>query len=576
MEPPAVTEMIETALAHSPQLGASALTLLLLALSRRILDESRARMRKGLGLAALVVLGLVWIGELQSLLLSLTAVAMALVLATKELIQCATGALASRAGGAYAVGDRVHLDGTSGRVVAVNWLTTTILETDARSLGSRPTGRRMVVPNSRAFCGGVHVEATAGAFRHHVVAITLEERAGLREAMGRAEAEARALSLPGAPEARVALATTDLGKPRLDVVVYCAWRPCSRPSDGSRSRCWRPARPRPASPRRSRWCAERQREARSELQPERTEKAALVQGVASGESAPGTRLDRDPLRDVEDAAELQLVLVEALAPVCGQADDRKALRQEENVRARPQAEGQIGADFVGLGRPVGAIGGLRVDESRQSPNREAIAGEEPAFQARVEQPSVGWIERGSASASRRLASADATKPPRCRRRRRPPISDTPSPSCVSRVSKRSCRHSVRPRSVKRSVMPYSASAWISALRKRDVAARRRSAAKRPVASEAPPVRMARPSPAFIVQAPAEACVAAMDCNPARRARALTIGQGRRMRLRTNISTTRGVFGHGQVCKRRFKPSLSLRVRGACRPRTALLLPGVLV
>ncbi|WP_279478955.1 mechanosensitive ion channel family protein [Aureimonas sp. SK2] len=217
-----MTSLTETALSLAPQIGASIASLLLAALAHRLVPTHKARTRRLCVIATATVLGLVWIAELQSLLLSLTAVAMALVLATKELIQCATGALAGRAGRSYAVGDRVHLDGTSGRVTAVNWLTTTIQETDARSLGSRPTGRRLVIPNSRMFSGGVHVEERGGALRHHTFSITLEAVTGLRDALAQAEAEASALSAPGAPEPRVALATSEFGKPRLDVVLFCA------------------------------------------------------------------------------------------------------------------------------------------------------------------------------------------------------------------------------------------------------------------------------------------------------------------------------------------------------------------
>ncbi|WP_168990403.1 mechanosensitive ion channel family protein [Aureimonas flava] len=217
-----MTSLFDTCPALMPQIGASAVTLLLAALVRRIVPAQRARTRRLCTAGAALALGLVWLGELQSLLLSLTAVAMALVLATKELIQCATGALAGRAGRSYAVGDRVHLDGTSGRVVAVNWLTTTIAESEAGSLGSRPTGRRLVIPNSRIFAGGIHVEPCADAARRHAFSVTLEAASPLRDLLALAGMEAAARSAPGMPGPRVALATTELGKPRLDIVLFCA------------------------------------------------------------------------------------------------------------------------------------------------------------------------------------------------------------------------------------------------------------------------------------------------------------------------------------------------------------------
>lgn len=217
-----MTSSFETALALSPQIGASALTLLLASLARRLVPAGQDRARRLCGLGAALVLGLVWIGELQSLLLSLTAVAMALVLATKELIQCATGAVAGRIGRSYAVGDQVQLDGVSGRVLGVNWLTTTIAESDARAHGSRPTGRRLVVPNSRIFAGGIHVETRTPGVRYHAFSLTLEATVPLRDLLALAHGEATACTPSGAPAPSVALATTEFGKPRLDIVLFCA------------------------------------------------------------------------------------------------------------------------------------------------------------------------------------------------------------------------------------------------------------------------------------------------------------------------------------------------------------------
>lgn len=218
----------------APQIGLSlALTAPVLALRRFALSRLvqsgssdgvlRAARIRALATAVLIAsLGFVWIAELQSLLLSVTAVLMALVIATKELIQCGTGALARRAGRSFRIGDHVHLDGTSGRVSAVNVLTTTIEETEARGLGSRPTGRRLVIPNSRILAGGIHVEDAASAYRRHAIALTFETTADLHGLLCAAEAAAARQTPEGAPEARVALSTSELGKPRFEIVLFCA------------------------------------------------------------------------------------------------------------------------------------------------------------------------------------------------------------------------------------------------------------------------------------------------------------------------------------------------------------------
>lgn len=210
----------------SPLANQIALSLLLaapLAITRsaRAPKNARLRFRPFLTMGLTVAIGAIWLAEIQSLLLSLTAVAMALVLATKELIACATGSLLRVAGRSYEVGDQIAVDGVSGRVVAHSLLTTTIRETDCRALGSRFTGRTLVMPNSRLFGGGVEIEDRDATAKRHAFSLTLETALPVRVLIEGADAIAGSYAIQGEPEPRVSLVTNEFGKIRLDIVVFC-------------------------------------------------------------------------------------------------------------------------------------------------------------------------------------------------------------------------------------------------------------------------------------------------------------------------------------------------------------------
>ncbi|RUO22566.1 hypothetical protein CWE08_05160 [Aliidiomarina iranensis] len=113
-------------------------------LRRRWLVQSRN------GLLLLLVLGLVmiWASELRTLALSIVAIAVAFVVATKELIMCVTGSMVKSAGRSFSIGDRIQVKDFRGDVIDQNLLTTTILEVGPGKLTHQRTGRMTVLPNS--------------------------------------------------------------------------------------------------------------------------------------------------------------------------------------------------------------------------------------------------------------------------------------------------------------------------------------------------------------------------------------------------------------------------------------------
>ena len=101
-------------------------------------------------MAFLFITGLIfiWAHELSTFAVSLVAIAVAVVLATKELILCLSGTVLRAGTNAYTLGDRIEIAGTRGNVVDQNLLATTVLEIGPGHSSSQYTGRAVVFPNS--------------------------------------------------------------------------------------------------------------------------------------------------------------------------------------------------------------------------------------------------------------------------------------------------------------------------------------------------------------------------------------------------------------------------------------------
>lgn len=88
----------------------------------------------------------IWAEELRTFAVSLVAVAVAVTIATKELLLCLSGSLIRTSSRAYTIGDRIQIGGFRGDVIDIGALSTKILEVDEET--QRRTGRLVSVPNS--------------------------------------------------------------------------------------------------------------------------------------------------------------------------------------------------------------------------------------------------------------------------------------------------------------------------------------------------------------------------------------------------------------------------------------------
>ncbi len=126
-------------------------------------------------LLAVTFLGLVfiWAKELQTFAVSVVALAVAFVIATKELIQCVSGSVLRTTQNVYSIGDRIEVGGFRGDVIDQGMLTTTLLEIGPGRSFHMHTGRTVVIPNSLLLTTPVVNESAMEHYVVHVFSIPL-------------------------------------------------------------------------------------------------------------------------------------------------------------------------------------------------------------------------------------------------------------------------------------------------------------------------------------------------------------------------------------------------------------------
>ncbi|WP_019529182.1 mechanosensitive ion channel family protein [Dasania marina] len=100
-------------------------------------------------LIILIGLVLVWITELRFVALSIATFVVALVIATREFIQCFLGSLYQASTRSFIVGDWIQIGDNSGKVVSTDWLSTRLLEIDMATSSYQVTGKTLLIPNNQ-------------------------------------------------------------------------------------------------------------------------------------------------------------------------------------------------------------------------------------------------------------------------------------------------------------------------------------------------------------------------------------------------------------------------------------------
>lgn len=137
-----------------------------------VTSELRGRLlvnfRNGFLLFSLIGLVMIWGDQLRTLALSIVAIAVAFVVATKELILCVTGSLLKTGAGSFHLGDRIQVKEFRGDVIDQSLLATTILEVGPGKASHQRTGRMIVIPNALFVSEAVVNESFMTRYGFHV------------------------------------------------------------------------------------------------------------------------------------------------------------------------------------------------------------------------------------------------------------------------------------------------------------------------------------------------------------------------------------------------------------------------
>lgn len=196
----------------------------------------------------LMGLVLIWAPQLRTFALSLTAVAVAIVVATKELILCLSGAVLRATTRAFGIGDWIEVGDNRGEVTDHTLLATTLQEFGTGPHIYTPTGRMIVLPNSMLLTTPVRNQTALREDTYHRFAVTLDPVPALegkreiasdivrrhyapfrdRAARANAATERRTRSDSPDPSPAIRFRTSDLGKLRVEITLFCPSREAER------------------------------------------------------------------------------------------------------------------------------------------------------------------------------------------------------------------------------------------------------------------------------------------------------------------------------------------------------------
>ena len=144
-------------------------------------------------------LAIIWATQIQTLALSMFAVAAAIVVATKELIMCLSGSILRSVTKQYSVGDYIEVNGLRGRVVDINLLNTLMMQIGPNPLVGQLSGKTLSFPNSLLLNHSVRRDNILGDYVIHTVEIPVPIHLDSDVIAGRLKAVLEPLCQPYVP-----------------------------------------------------------------------------------------------------------------------------------------------------------------------------------------------------------------------------------------------------------------------------------------------------------------------------------------------------------------------------------------
>lgn len=145
------------------------------------LDERRRRMislRNRISVIAVVLLVSLWATELKTLAVSLLAIAVALVVATKEMLLAMIGGMTRAATKRYVIGDRIEVKGVRGDVVDITLMYTVVMELGPGHFTHQYTGKTIAFPNSALLTDAVIVDTVTQDHTLHNIQVPVYPKDG--------------------------------------------------------------------------------------------------------------------------------------------------------------------------------------------------------------------------------------------------------------------------------------------------------------------------------------------------------------------------------------------------------------
>nr|WP_237732754.1 mechanosensitive ion channel family protein [Shewanella schlegeliana] len=134
-----------------------------------------SRTKNGTFILIIVILFMLWQTEINKFALSVTAIAIAFVVASKEIILCFTGSIQRASSRSFVIGDWIEVGKICGEVIEHNLMATVIQEIDLHHGQYHFTGKTATLPNSMFFSYAVKNLNFMKRYVYHDFFITVVE-----------------------------------------------------------------------------------------------------------------------------------------------------------------------------------------------------------------------------------------------------------------------------------------------------------------------------------------------------------------------------------------------------------------